>query len=129
MRRHRVGRRGLALQHVPVELGRPAHGLAGVVDDEVEPLPRREQVRAERLDARRVAQVEPEDLEPVAPDVEVGLARVPGRGVAREAGRDDQLRARAQQLDAGLVADLHAAAGEQRDAARQVGRLGPLARS
>jgi hypothetical protein len=51
---------------VRVELGRPAHGLAGVVDDEVEPLARREQVAAERLDARRVAQVEPEDLEPVA---------------------------------------------------------------
>ena len=74
---------------------------------------------AERLDARRVAQVEPEDLEPVAPLVEVGLLRVAGRGVAREARRDDQLRAGAQQLDPGLVADLHAAAGEQRDAARR----------
>ena len=84
---------------------------------------------AERLDARRVPQVEPEDLEPVAPVVEVRLARVPGRGVAREARRDDQLRARAQQLDPGLVADLHAPAGEQRDAAAQIGGLGALARS
>ena len=32
---------GLALEHVPVEVGRPAHGLAGVVDDEVEPVARR----------------------------------------------------------------------------------------
>ena len=112
---------------MPVEVGRPAHGLAGVVDDEVEPVPRREQVRAERLDARRVAQVEPEDLEPVAPVAEVRLARVPGRGVAREARRDDQLRPCPQQLDPRLVADLHAAAGEQRHAAAQVGRLGALA--
>ena len=127
VRGHRVRRRQLRVEHVPVEVGRPAHGLAGVVDDEVEPVPRREQVRAERLDARRVAQVEPEDLEPVAPVVEVRLARVPGRGVAREARRDDQLRAGAQQLDPRLVADLHAAAGEQRDAAAQVGGLGALA--
>jgi hypothetical protein len=56
-----------------VEAGRPAHRLARVVDDEVEPVAGGEQVVAERLDARRVAQVEPEDLEPVAPLVEVGL--------------------------------------------------------
>ena len=37
------------------------------------------------------------------------------------------MRARAQQLDPGLVADLHAPAGQQRDAAAQVGRLGSLA--
>ena len=59
--------------------------------------------------------------------LEVGLPRVPGRGVAREARRDDQLGACPQQLDPGLVADLHAAAGEQRDAAGQVGGLRPLA--
>ena len=86
----------------------------------------RVQVRAERFDARRVAQVEPEDLEPVAPLVEVGLLRVAVRGIAREAGGDDQLRARPQQLDPRLVPDLHAPAGEQRDAARQVGGLRAL---
>ena len=69
---------------------------------------------AERLDARRVAQVEAEDLEPVAPLLEVGLGGVAGRGVAREARRHDQLRAGAEQLDPGLVADLHPAAGEER---------------
>ena len=116
-----------AVEHVPVELRRPAHGLAGVVDDEVEPVAGRAQVRAKRLDARRVAQVEAEDLQPVAPLVEVRLLRVAVRRVARESRRDDQLRARAQQLDPRLVADLHAPAGEQRDAARQVGGLRALA--
>ena len=110
-----------------VELRGPPDGLAGVVDDEVEALAGRVEVVAERLDARRVPQVEPEDLEPVAPDVEVLLARIPRRGVPREARRDDQLRARPQQLDPGLVADLHAPAGEQRDPAAQVGGLGALA--
>jgi hypothetical protein len=83
---------------VAVEVGRPAHRLARVVDDEVEPVARREQVRAERLDARRVPQVEPEDLEPLAPVGEVGLLRVARRGVAREARGDDQLRAERRSL-------------------------------
>ena len=38
----------------PVELRRAAHGLARVVEDEVQPVARREQVGAEGLDARRV---------------------------------------------------------------------------
>src|ERR1700716_2522275 len=78
---------------------------------------------AERLDTRRMAQVETEDLEPAAPVAEVGLQRVPVGGIAREPGRDDELRAGSQQLDPGLVADLDAPAGEERDAAAQVGRL------
>ena len=81
---------------------------------------------AERLDARRVAQVEAEDLEAVAPLGEVGLLRVARRRIAREARGDDQLRAGAQQLESRLVADLHAAAGEQRHAAAQIGQLGAL---
>ena len=40
-----VQRRRLALHHVRVELGRTAHGLAGVVDDEVEPVARRRAAR------------------------------------------------------------------------------------
>ncbi len=55
----------LERHHVAIELGWPAHCLAGVVDDEVEPLtlvvPGQQKV-TEGLDARRVAQVEAEDL-------------------------------------------------------------------
>ena len=82
--------------------------------------------RQNAFDARRVAEVEAEDLESVAPLVEVGLLGVARGGVAGEARRHDQLRARAKQLDPGLVADLDAAAGEQRDAAGEVGGLGAL---
>ena len=46
-RRHRPERRGLELHHVPVEVGRASHGLARVVDDEVEPRAGREDVPAE----------------------------------------------------------------------------------
>ena len=95
-----VQRRRLARHHVLVELGRPPHGLAGVVDDEVEPVAGAEQLPAERLDARRVAQVEPEDLEAVAPLGEVRLRGVAGRRVAGKARGDDQVRAGAQQLEA-----------------------------
>ena len=61
-----------------------------------------------------------------APLAEVRFLRVARGGIAREAGGDDQLRAGAQQLQAGLVADLDPAAGEQRDAAAQVGQFGAL---
>ena len=66
----------LALHHVLVEIGRTPDGLARVVDDEVEPVARGEQLVAERLDARRVAQIESEDLEPIAPLAE---SRAPAR--------------------------------------------------
>ena len=85
-----------------------------------------EHVVGECLDARRVAQVEAEDLETIAPVGEVGLGGVASRSVAGKAGDDDQRRAAAQQLDACLVADLHAAAGEQGHRAGQVGEFGPL---
>ena len=81
------------------------------------------EVAAERFDARRVTQIEAEDLQAVAHSREVGLLRVTRRRVTRKARRDDQVRAAAQQLQTGLVADLHAAAGEQRDAAAQVRKL------
>ena len=73
-----------------------------------------------------MAQVEAVDLQPVAPLGEVGLGRVARCRVARETRGDDQLGAGAQQLQAGLVADLHAAAGEQRHAPAQVGQLAAL---
>src|SRR5439155_6388927 len=106
--------------------GRAADGLAGVVDDEVEPVAGREQLVAEGLDARRVPEVEPEDLEPVSPAAEVRFPGVARRRVAGEAGGDDQPGAGPEQLNAGLVADLDASAGEQRSAAREVGSLGAL---
>ena len=46
--------------------------------------------------------------------------------VTRKTGGHDQVRSRAQQLDAGLVADLHPSAGQQRDPAPQVRQLGAL---
>ena len=105
--------------HVRVEVGWTPDGLTGVVDDEVEALARGDEVAAERLHGGRVAQVEPEDFEPVTPVAEVGLLRVARRGVPREPCGDDEVRAGAEELQAGLVADLDAAAGEQRDTAAQ----------
>ena len=57
---------------------------------------------------------------------EIGLRGITRRRVARETRGDDEMRARAQQLQAGLIADLHAPAGQQRHAAGQVRRLRPL---
>ena len=73
-----------------VELGRTAHRLARIVDDEIETVTRPQQLGAERLDARRMTQIEAEDLEAVAPLGEVGFGGVAGGRVAREARRDDE---------------------------------------
>ena len=123
MARQRARRRELRVHHVAVEVRRAPNGLAGVVDDVVEPVVRRFEVVAEGLDARGVTEVECIDLEPARPVLEVGLTRVPGGSVPREARRDDESRTGAQELDPRLVADLHAPAGEQRDTSAQVGGL------
>src|SRR3546814_9848085 len=126
VRGHVVERRRREVEHVAVELGRAPHRLARVVDDVVEPVAGAGQVLAERLHAGRVAQVEAVDLEPVPPLLEVGLAAVAQRRVTGEAGGDDQRRTDPQQLDAGMVPDLHPTAGQQRNPAAQDGRPGPL---
>ena len=81
---------------------------------------------AERFDTRCVTEIKSEDLEPVAPLGEVGFAGVPKRRVTGEPGGDDERGPRPEELDAGLVADLHPSAGQQRDPPAEVGRLGPL---
>ena len=127
VRRHPVERRRLPFHHVGVEIGRPPHRLARVVDDEVEARAGGEQVTAERFDAGRVAQVEAEDLQPVAPVGKIRFARVARGGIARKARRHDQLRTAAQQLEPRLVPDLHAAARQQRNTTAQVSDLSALA--
>ena len=73
-----------------------------------------------------MAQIEAVDLEAVTPVGEVGLLRVARGRVAGKTRRDDQVGARAQQLDPRLVADLDAPARQERDAALEVGGLGAL---
>ena len=81
--RHRLRRGGLAFEHVPVEVRRAAHGLAGVVDDEVEPVaassrggcrtPRRSACGAGRARRSRAARSSPR-------------SPAPGRSVRRSRG-------------------------------------------
>ena len=114
----------LVRHHVRVELRRPPDRLTGVVDDEVQAWTRGDQVAAKCLDAWQVPKIEPEDLEAIAPVAEVGFLRVARRRILRKPGRDDQPRAGAQQLQAGLIPDLHPPARQQRDPAAQIGQLG-----
>src|SRR4030088_2833791 len=102
-----------------VEIVGAADGLASIVDDEGQPLLRRQHFLAERFDTRRVPQVEAVDLEAVGPLAEIRRASVPSRRVARKSSSDDQACARAKELHPRLVADFHAAAGEQGDASAQ----------
>ena len=117
---------GFAGDHVRIEGRRAAHGLAGVVDDEIQPVAGGQQGLAEGFHAGRVAQVQAEHLEAVAPLAEIRLLGVTRGGIARETRGDDQRRPRAQQLQASLVTNLHPAAGEQRHAPAQVGGFGAL---
>ncbi len=109
-----------------VEVGRTTDRLAGVVDDDVEARPGGHNLAAESFDTRRVAQIQTVDFEPAAPFAKVRLLRIASRGIAREARRDDQAGTRAQKLEPGLVADLDAATGQERDSAAQVRKLGSL---
>ena len=82
---------------------------------------------AKGLHARRVAQIESKNFQPMPPLGEIRLGRITGRCVAREACADDELHPGAQQLDARLITDLHAPAGQERHAPAQIRRLGALA--
>ena len=109
-----------------IEVRGPANGLAGVVDDVVEPIVRRRQMPAERLDARRMAEIEAVDLEAVTPVGEVVLPRIPSGRIAGKTRRDDEMGARAQQLDPSLVSDLDASARQERNLPSEVGGLRTL---
>ncbi len=117
----------LALHHVRVKIRRTPHGLAGVVDDEIQPRIFRHHMLAKCLHARRVPQIEPENLQPMSPLLKIRFGGITHRRVARKPCGHDELRAAAEQLDAGLITDLHATAGEQRHAPAQVGQFAALA--
>jgi hypothetical protein len=123
--RHVAKRRAFVGHHVRVEFRRATDRLAGVVDDEVEAVTRRQEVAAERLHARRVAQIEADDLEAVAPIGEIGLGGVADGRITRESRGHDHVRARAEQFQPGLVPDLDPPARQQRHATAEVGQFGP----
>ncbi len=81
---------------------------------------------AERLDAGGVAKIEAVYFEAICPLAEVGLPRIPRGGVSGKPRRDDEMGARPQQFESGLIADFDPASGEQGHAAAQVRELGAL---
>ena len=99
--------------------GGAAHGLGGVVDEDVERALGGDVV-GERDDLGGVAQVDADDAQAVQPVGAVGHGGEAAGGVAREARRDRRVRAVAQQPQRDVHADLGAAAGEQRAAAVEV---------
>ena len=64
----------LGRQEIFIETRRATHGLAGVVDYEVESLKRVLDVAGKDLDARRMPQVEAMNVKAVFPFREIGLA-------------------------------------------------------
>ena len=117
----------LALHHVRVKVRWPPYGLAGVVDNKIQPRILRHYMTAKCLHAGRMAQIQPENFQALAPVLEIRFRRVAHRRVARKPRRHDQPRAGAQQLDARLITDFYTAAREQRHAPAQVRHFTALA--
>ena len=124
--RQRSERSGLGLEQMTKEPGRTPHRLTRIVENVVEPRQPLPEKPREQIHARCVAQVEPEDLQACAELAEVQLLRVTARGIDRESRGDDHVRAGAQQLQRGLVADLHACARDERVVAAKVRGLPAL---
>ena len=102
------------------------HGLRRIVDEDVERAARGD-VFGQSQDLRRVAQVDPDDLEPVQPVGGVRKAREPADGVAGKTRRDRGVGTVAEQAQRDVHADLRAAPGEQRPLAGEVGARFALA--
>ena len=112
--------RGLGGGEQRVGLRGAAHGLGGVVDEDVQRALRRDAV-GERDDLTWVAQVDPDDAQAIQPVGAVGHRREAAGGVARKARGDRRVGAVAQQPQRDVHADLRPPAGEQRAPAGEVG--------
>jgi hypothetical protein len=78
------------------------------------------------FDARGMPKIQPVDLQAILEGVEVRLAAVAQRCIARKARAHEHARARAQQHDRRLVADLHARAADVCHPSAQVRSLRAL---
>ncbi len=119
-RRQRRARRRFPFEQMSEKAGRPAHGLAGVVEEVIESRQPSDQEPREQLDARGVAQVETMDLQSVAKIGVIGFGRIPVGGVDGKARRHDDVRAGAQQLQGRLESNFDAGAGDHGPAAAQI---------
>ncbi len=110
----------LGIRQQRVRTRRAPDGLRGVVDEDVErPLSRDGIGECDHLGG--VAQVDADDAQAVQPVGGVRQRREAPHGVPREARRDRQVRAVAEQTQRDVHADLGPPAGEQRATAGEVG--------
>ena len=108
------------------ETGWSPHRLTGVADDHIQPVQFSKEMIAKELDARRVAQVQSKDLQPVLPVGEVFFSGVSRGGISREAGGYDDLCACSEQENGSLVTDLDPGTRDECRASPEVGALRPL---
>src|ERR1700733_247607 len=105
---------------------RAAHGLAGVVQNVVEPRQPFGQESREYFDARRMPQIEPMDLQAPAKLRKIGFFRVAAGCVDRKTRGHDDMRTGTQELEGCLKADLDPGTGDQRIVAIEIGCLPAL---
>ncbi len=70
--------------------------------------------------------IQSEDFEAMGPFAEIRFRAYRAGRVARETRGDDKFGSGAQQFEAGLITDLDASAGQERNPAAQVGQFGTL---
>ena len=109
--------------HFLVVRRRSAHGLARVMNQEIEARFPVEHLRAEGFQRWCITQVQRMYLQTPLPFSEIGFPLESRRGIASETRRRDDARARPKQHQRNFEADLHARARNQRDAFRKVGAL------
>jgi len=95
-RRERGDRLGFPCQQVLKKSRRATHRLARVVENVVEARQAFGEKSREEFDARRVAQVQPVDLQPLPVRGGIRLPRIAVGGIDRKARRDDDVRPGAQ---------------------------------
>ena len=112
-----------ARQKMLKESRRPAHGLTGVVENVIEPRQTLIEKACEALDAGRMPQVEPVNLQALAEAGEIRLLRVSRGRVHRKPCRHDHVRTGSQQFERSLESDLDACTGDERISPAKIGRL------
>ena len=107
-----------------IVLGRPSHRLASVVDDDVEAAHEARECIAECLEALEIAQIGPDNVQPVLPAWVVLLRGEASHRVDWEARGRNHLAAAAQQLESDAETNFDARAGDEGDTPIQVAFLG-----
>ncbi len=109
-----------------IKLGGTPDCLSRIVNENVEPVFGFLNMPRKNFHARRVAEIHPKDLKPVAPAREILLLRIAERCVRGKPRKGDHPGSSAEHHERCLVPDLHAGAGDECGLSVEIRRLKPF---